>query len=423
MNKIFKSIMLCLCGVLTFSFGSCGKPEEEKSKDADTFKYYPVKENIKSDGQFAQKNGIEFPSYLWQKPSYERYDALDREGVQGYFIDSLKETKVFCYVGFPETASAENKVPAVVLVHGATGTAFYDWVKMWTQKGYAAIAMDTEGHMPVSTSTTMNPSWQDSVRKHGPSNTSFYDSDKPINEQWTYHALASVFASASFISGFDCVDENKIGITGVSYGAYLTCLAAAFDDRYSFAAPVYGCLSNARNTSFAFGTYMANNGNGSAVAIWDDESILKDNRTPFLFVSGLPDGFFGPDSVTRTAKQLLYAQTVFKPSLTHGHIQGADIDEIFSFADEIFYKKNALVKITGEPSEGVLDIRIPKGVKINSAQMYYSFDENIKTKTEWFSGNVEIIGENIIYDVDLNIKHYWVRILDNRGFYACSVVS
>lgn len=422
MRKFFKFLILCLCGVFAFSFGACNKPEKEKNEDSDAFNYYPIKQNIKTDGQFTKKDGIEFPDSLWQTPQAERYDALDHDGVQGYFIDSINGTKVFCYVGIPENASAENKVPAVVLVHGATGTAFYDWVRMWTQKGYAAIAMDTEGQMPTANSTMMNPSCQVSVREHGPVNQAFSDSSKPVNEQWTYHALAAIFASTSFISGFDGVDETKIGITGVSYGGYLTCLAAAFDDRYSFATAVYGCLSNSANKSFPFGTWLTY-GNGSAVQTWDDESILKDNRTPFLFVSGLPDTSFGSDSVTRTAKQCLYAQTVFKPSLTHGHIQGADIDEIFSFADEIFYKKNALVKISGEPSEGVLDIQIPNGVEIKAAKVYYTFDEDIKLDTEWISGDVEIVGENIIYDVDVNVKHYWVRILDSRGFYACSTVS
>ena len=423
MKKFLKFLILCLCGVLTFSFGACNKPDDKKPENTDTFNYYPTKENMKTDGQFTQKEGIEFPASLWQTPTAERYYALDHEGVQGYFINSLNGTKVFCYVGIPETASAENKVPAVVLVHGATGTAYYDWVQMWTEKGYAAIAMDTEGRMPTLNSTTMSPAWQDSVREHGPLNQSFYDSDKPISEQWTYHALASVFASTSFIKSFEGVDQNKIGITGVSYGAYLTCLAAAYDDRYSFAAPVYGCLGNSPNSSFPFGTYMVNNGNGSAVETWDDESILKDNRTPFLFVSGLPDTSFGSDSVTRTAKQCLYSQTIFKPALSHGHIQGADIEEIFSFADEIFYKKNALIKITGDPAEGVLDIKVPKDVEIKSAQVYYTFSENIEMDTEWISGEVEVIGKNIIYDVDSSVKHYWVRVLDNRGFYACSVVS
>lgn len=42
-----------------------------------------------------------------------------------------------------------EKVPGMVLVHGGGGTAFEDWVQLWVQRGYAAIAMDTCGQVPV----------------------------------------------------------------------------------------------------------------------------------------------------------------------------------------------------------------------------------------------------------------------------------
>jgi len=47
----------------------------------------------------------------------------------------------------------KEKVPAVVLVHGGGGTAFADWVKMWTACGYAAIAVDLEGQIPTRDAT------------------------------------------------------------------------------------------------------------------------------------------------------------------------------------------------------------------------------------------------------------------------------
>ena len=54
MKKFLKFLILCLCGVLTFSFGACNKPDDKKPENTDTFNYYPTKENVKSDGQFTQ---------------------------------------------------------------------------------------------------------------------------------------------------------------------------------------------------------------------------------------------------------------------------------------------------------------------------------------------------------------------------------
>ena len=158
---------------------------------------FPKKENMKTDGQLYTGNAVEFPDSLWETPKSERYDEFDRDGlgVYGYFIESVQNTQVFAYVGIPEGATKENPVPGVVLVHGGGGTAFFQWVSYWVKRGYAAIAMDTDGNMPVETSLMSNNNHQVSIKAHGPSNTRFADWKKPIEEQWAYHATAAVLAS------------------------------------------------------------------------------------------------------------------------------------------------------------------------------------------------------------------------------------
>ena len=68
--------------------------------------------------------------------------------VKALFFDGLpwkgKPTRVFAYYGIPSNEGG-GKVPAIVLVHGGGGTAFARWVKLWNDRGYAAIAMDTCG--------------------------------------------------------------------------------------------------------------------------------------------------------------------------------------------------------------------------------------------------------------------------------------
>ena len=72
--------------------------------------------------------------------------ALTYEGLS---IDGCA-TRVFAYIGVPKTASPAAPVPAVVLVHGGGGHAFSEWIKIWNDRGYAAIAMDTTGFVPSS---------------------------------------------------------------------------------------------------------------------------------------------------------------------------------------------------------------------------------------------------------------------------------
>ena len=47
-------------------------------------------------------------------------------------------TCVFAYYAVPEDTG--QRVPAMVLVHGGGGTAFREWVEIWAERGYAAIA-------------------------------------------------------------------------------------------------------------------------------------------------------------------------------------------------------------------------------------------------------------------------------------------
>jgi len=86
---------------------------------------FPIKTEMKTDGQLYRGGEVEFPDSLWQTPAFERYEELDYEerNIRAYFLDSVQDTKVFAFVGIPKGASAENKVPGIVLVHGGYGTA------------------------------------------------------------------------------------------------------------------------------------------------------------------------------------------------------------------------------------------------------------------------------------------------------------
>src|SRR5689334_9511943 len=74
------------------------------------------------------------------------------DGLTAMFFDGPsyqgKPTRVFAWYGKPNVAPGE-KVPAMVLVHGGGGTAFASWVRLWVSRGYAAIAMDCCGCVPL----------------------------------------------------------------------------------------------------------------------------------------------------------------------------------------------------------------------------------------------------------------------------------
>ncbi len=342
MIKKYLSILIALlsCALCV----SCDKTDRfgESSSSLDTHRYvFSPKENIVSDRQFYDGiDEVRFPNELWETPVFERAPQFDRQdlGVQAYFLKSVDyngaPTYVFAFVGIPKNATKDNPSPGVVLVHGGGGTAFADWVKMWNDKGYSAIAIDTEGKIPVANAglgSEPNSSFE-SIKHHGPSNTSYADSEKPANEQFLYHAIAGTIVANSFLSSFEQVDSSKIGLTGISWGGVISTNVAVYDDRFAFVAPVYGAIGMT-DTEGIFGTLYETYPRCSA--LWDNVEMLRTCQTPLLFVNWEEDPFFKVNATEKCADVAINGRMILVPNLNHGHLQGANVQEIFTFANDV----------------------------------------------------------------------------------------
>src|SRR5262249_55020089 len=127
-----------------------------------------------------------------------------------------KPTRVFAYYAQP--AKVEGKLPAMVLVHGGGGKAFAEWPQLWAKRGYIALAMDLAGHGPDGRRLPDGgPDQKDVPNKLPPQKTD-------LKTIWSYHAVAAVMRGVSLLQDLPQVDPEKIGITGISWGGYLTCI-------------------------------------------------------------------------------------------------------------------------------------------------------------------------------------------------------
>ena len=343
MSKRFFASLLAVftCGLCV----ACGNNGTSASTPEPPQYIFPAKEDIVDDRQYYTGiDEIQFPNRLWSTPVYERAAQYDRpnQGAQAYFLQSVDSngspTYVFAFVGIPATATKDNPVPGIVLVHGGGGTAFPDWVKMWNDKGYAAIAIDTEGKIPnenVGLKSTENVSFE-SIKHHGPANTGYKDYANPANEQFLYHAIAGTIVANSFLSSFEQVDSKKIGLTGISWGGVITTNTAAYDDRFAFVAPVYGAVAMT-GTAGLFGTLYSTYPRCSS--LWDNVEILRSCRTPILFINWDGDPYFTVDATEKCANIAINGRTLFIPNLHHSHWQGANIQGLFHFANSVLQYK------------------------------------------------------------------------------------
>jgi len=89
---------------------------------------------------------------LVKAPKVYPADQRPAKGMRSLFYEGAdykgKPTWVFAYYAAPQGAPPAGGWPAVVCAHGGGGTAYPNWVRFWNNHGYAAIAMDLEGHLP-----------------------------------------------------------------------------------------------------------------------------------------------------------------------------------------------------------------------------------------------------------------------------------
>ena len=346
---------------------------------------------------------VDYPEYVKYAPYYEYCADLDFDselseaGVKGIFFNSVpykgKYTKVAAYIGYPANASKDNKVPAIVLVHGAGGTAMPDWVKYWNDLGYAAIAIDTEGAEPKQGVALDTPLHNErnryengvlsSVFTAGPYNHGMRDGNEKVEDQWMYHASAAAMVGASLLLDDERVDSTKLGITGISYGSIVTTVAISHDDRFNFAIPVYGGVSIDQSVSSFWNLYYQDmsqeyidNYYAEMVARWDNLDGLKNTDCKVYYITSTTDFAFSMDIASRCA-EAANGYCNFKVGYNHNNTDGSKEATISAFANYCVGKESDLVLIEQAPTiyNNKLKFTTYGNIEISGIKLLYTNDD------------------------------------------------
>jgi len=347
-------------------------------------------------GALAFSAAAEIP---WNLPELfkapKMYDAPQyaTNNVKACFFESVpykgKPTRVFAFYGFPTNRT--GKVPAIVLVHGGGGSAFYKWVELWNSRGYAAISMDTCGAVSNHTGGGKHPrhEWG------GPGGWGGFDQiNDPIGDQWSYHAVAAVIKAHSLLLSFPEVDTAKTGITGISWGGYLTCIAGSLDDRFKFAVPVYGCgfLGENGNSTWRARIIKMGADGQKWFSLWDPSSYLPLAKSPFLWVTGSNDFAYPMDALQKSYHALKVPYTLcVRLRMPHGHGgAGENPEEIRTFADSFFRDGVPLVTVSKPKRTGnIAEVKVMDCLPF-TAELNYTTDTGVWQKREWKSLPAEV---------------------------------
>lgn len=161
-------------------------------------------------------------------PEINEANLVDSTVVRYPSFDGLEIPSVFYK---PKAASATNKVPALVFVHGGPGgqsrRGYSALIQHLVNHGYAVLAANNRG-------------------SSGYGKTFFHMDDKRHGEV----DLQDIVYARKYLKTLDWVDGDKIGIMGGSYGGYMVAAALAFEpDVFDVGVNIFGVTNWERTLS------------------------------------------------------------------------------------------------------------------------------------------------------------------------------
>ncbi len=368
------------------------------------------------------------PSFRWE----DKTDTVWSLFYEGEKFEG-KPTEIFAYYASPSTLSGgkvkEEKFPAVVLVHGGGGTAFPVWVREWAQRGYAAIAMDLGGARPVPEhkqetpwSTTSNP-----LSNGAPDDTDqykFFSINKDFTTQWQYHAVANIIRAHSLIRSFSGTDTLRTGLTGISWGGYLTNIVCGIEHRFKVAVPVYGCgFLYEKSVWLSRFDSLGLETSKKWIEQWDPSAYVGNAQMPMLFINGTNDFAYDVESWQKTVNLASEAQQLLIHEMVHNHKMGAEPEEIAKFMEDAFTNKSEKPVLEKVKKIGKWFMaKYENGDDITEAQFIYTLDAINNEDRKWVTSPARIDEGIILAEGSYDIKAAYFLTIDGEGIRSSSPV-
>ncbi|MDB2385245.1 T9SS type A sorting domain-containing protein [Polaribacter sp.] len=381
--------------------------------------------NAQSVGPEYIKNTLS-ASGVFNTPAYSftsDYDEYrEHDNIKGLFIDALDSggqlTKVFSWYGVPEDLVSGETAPAVILIHGGGGTAFPNWVKQWTDRGYIAIAIAHEGQLPGA-KDPWYPTWEFS----GPRRAGFFrDADEALDKQWFYHAVADAILANSLLRSFPEVDANNIGINGISWGGILTNVITGIDNRFKFSVPVYGCGFLYDSPHYSQDLLVMNDAEKEFYYNnWEPSLYIPLQTLPVLYVNGNNDKQFAMNIATPSFKLMPSEKYLtIKDRMNHSTVAGYAPEEIYSFANYITQDGIAPITVSIDNVSDTNNVTASYVGNINRAVLYYTTNvANWAQDTyDWLEIDAQVneATNQISVELPKNTKYFYINVITDEDF-------
>lgn len=232
-----------------------------------------------------------------------RITELRFESVQGQFAgDGLEPCQVYAVLAKPEPGQAGHtgQLPGMLICHGGKGKAEAAKAAGWARQGYAALAVELPGWA--------DPEQMKSVSRFRgqPYKRNRFTTMPAVTSCGVYDSIAAALGAFQLLSSQPETNRQRIGITGISWGGYLTTFLCGYlQNRVKAGFALYGCGNYEAGTVFAAElNALPDNQRRQWVRCFDAANYTAQMRASFLMYPASNDSFFYPPAVNATFAQI-----------------------------------------------------------------------------------------------------------------------
>ena len=249
--------------------------------------------------------------------------------------------RVFAYISMPKKVPPKGGFPAVILLHGGRGMAYYEVTNLWAERGFVAIMPDLNGKCAESAAVRnkVNP-------LGGPSG---YGTNIRGEHPWAFFSVLSAMRAVDVLTSFPNVNPEKICSCGLSWGGFLNLLFASQEKRLKAVSIIY---SSAYTDESIWGRWQLSTLSQQEYLFYvnkiEPKNYLSQITVPVFLTAGTDDYAFSMGNRYRTAEALnvpvIYS---LRRHFLHANIYGFEEPESTYFCSEVL-KGHTLAPIIAE---------------------------------------------------------------------------
>ena len=253
-------------------------------------------------------------------------------------------TKAYAVMAYPKKS---GKYPGRLVLHGGglNADSMFDSVKSYALNGYVAIAPDLPGIVSeeYAKDSKCEGDWTVDYDYLG----CMFKADivKDVKKSTLYYAIVTALKTFHLLQDNEMVDSNSIGVSGISWGGYMTTMLCGILGNQIKAAYAYYGTGHYNNGYFwTNGNYGYNAMDEKTEQIWisnyDAGSVAKYITCPFFEAAATNDDYFSPEMTQKTLGDmhgeinLLYSPNTkhaIKTLGTIGFASGSSEEEWFAY--------------------------------------------------------------------------------------------